>query len=210
MEAGIVEDAGDLYFLRKEALLSLERMGEKSAQRVLDSIDASRSRPLSRLLFGLGIRHVGSETAALLAQHFGGIDGLMDAKADEVASIPSIGPIVAQSVHNYFQRKSTRKLIRKLRKGGVQMMADKPAAREGPLKGQTFVITGTLSGMTRPAAEARIKALGGQAAGSVTKATDYLVAGESPGSKFAKAEKYGTTILSDDDFSKLLKKHAST
>ena len=208
MESGLVKDAGDLYFLKKDDLLGLERMGEKSAQRVLDAIDGSRSRPLSRLLFALGIRHAGSETAALLAQHFGGMEALIHADADEIASIPSIGPIVAQSVHAYFQRKTTRKLVEKIQRGSVQMKADKPAGREGPLTGQIFVVTGTLSGMTRPVAEARIRALGGQATSNVTKSTNYLVAGESPGSKLAKAEKYGTVVLSDGEFAKLLKEHS--
>jgi DNA ligase (NAD+) len=207
MEAGLVRDAGDLYFLTKEQLLGLERMGDKSAQRVLDSIEKSRSRPLSRLLFALGIRHVGSETASLLAQHFGSIDAIMDAQVEEFDSIPTIGEVVARSVHEYFQRKTARQLIEKLRKGGVQMKAEKPAARGGPLAGQTFVITGTLAGMTRPEAESRIRALGGQATSSVTKATSYLVVGDSPGSKLAKAEKIGTAILSDREFAALLKKH---
>jgi DNA ligase (NAD+) len=209
MEAGLVKDAGDLYFLKKEDLVALERMGEKSAQRVIDSVDASRSRPLSRLLFALGIRHVGSETATLLAQHFGSIDALMGAEVEEIAALPGIGAVVAQSVHDYFQRKTSRALIEKLRRGGVQMKAERPATREGPLKGQTFVITGTLSRFTRPEAEARIRSLGGQAASSVTKATSYLVAGESPGSKLAKAEKYGTTVLSEAEFVDLLRTHGA-
>ena len=121
MEARLVHDAGDLYFLKKDDLVALERMGEKSAQKVIESIDASRSRPLSRLLFALGIRHVGSETAALLARHFGDIDALMGADVDEIDSIPAIGAVVAQSVHDYFRRKTSRALIEKLRRGGVQM-----------------------------------------------------------------------------------------
>jgi DNA ligase (NAD+) len=209
MEAGLVDDAGDLYFLKKDGLIALERMGEKSAQKVVDSIDASRSRPLSRVLFALGIRHVGSETAALLARHFGDIEALMGADIEEIDAIPAIGAVVAQSVHDYFRRKTSRTLIENLRRGGVQMKADKPAAREGPLQGQTFVITGTLSEFSRPEAEARIRSLGGQTASSVTKATTYLVAGESPGSKLAKAGKYGTAILSDQQFVALLKKHGA-
>jgi DNA ligase (NAD+) len=207
MEAGLVKDAGDLYFLKKEDLLDLERMGDKSAQRVLDSIDKSRSRPLSRLLFGLGIRHIGSETAALLAEHFGSIEALTDATPAEIEAIPSIGPVVAASVHEYFQRRASRQLVEKLQKGGVQMKADKLPVREGPLTGQTFVITGTLAGLTRPEAEAKIRELGGQATSSVTKSTTHLVVGDSPGSKVVKAEKYGTEILSDADFVKLLAKH---
>jgi DNA ligase (NAD+) len=205
----LVSDPADLYFLKKEDLLGLERMAEKSAQHVIDAIDASRARPLERVLFALGIRHVGSETAALLARHFGSIDALIEARAEELASVPTIGPVVAQSVHDWLRDKTNRKLIQKLRKGGVRMEAAAPAAREGPLSGRSFVITGTLSGMSRTEAEARIRALGGVAASSVTKSTDYLVAGDSPGSKLDKAQKYGTKVLSDDDFMSLLRKHGA-
>jgi DNA ligase (NAD+) len=209
MQRGLVRDAADMFFLSKDDLLALERMGEKSAQNVIDAIDASRKRPLDRVLFALGIRHVGSETASLLAQHFGGIEVLLDATEEEIAAISGIGPVVARSIHEFFQTPQNRKLIEKLRNGGVTMQATRRAAREGPLKGQTFVITGTLSAFSRPEAEARIKELGGSATSSVTKATDYLVVGESPGSKLAKAEKYGTKVLSDQAFMKLLKKHGA-
>jgi DNA ligase (NAD+) len=209
LHAGLVQDPADIYFLKKEALLTLERMGEKSAQNVIDAIDVSRKRPLSRVLFALGIRHVGSETAALLAQHFGSIHALLGAGLEEIEAIPSIGPVVAASVHEYFQDKANRKLVAKLRKGGVEMASEAPPAREGPLAGRTFVITGTLSGMSRGEAEARIKALGGAASSSVTKSTDYLVVGESPGSKLEKARKYGTEVLEDKAFVALLKKHGA-
>jgi len=209
LEQGLVKDPADLYFLKKEDLLGLERMAEKSAQNVMNAIDASRGRPLSRVLFALGIRHVGSETAALLARHFGSIDALMEASAEELASVPTIGPVVAQSVHDWFRDKANRKLIAKLRKGGVRMEAEAPASRGGPLSGQSFVTTGTLSGMSRTEAEARIRSLGGTASSSVTKATDYLVVGESPGSKIEKAQKYGTKVLSEKEFVALLRKHGA-
>ena len=209
LEQGLVKDPAGLYFLKKEDLLGLERMAEKSAQNVIDAIGASRKRPLDRVLFALGIRHVGSETAALLARHFGSVDALMEASAEELASVPAIGPVVAQSVYDWFHDKANRKLIEKLRKGGLQMQAAAPAAREGPLSGQSFVITGTLSGMSRAEAEARIRSLGGTAASSVTKATEYLVAGDSPGSKLEKAQKYGTHVLSENEFVALLRKHGA-
>ncbi|MEX2158826.1 MAG: NAD-dependent DNA ligase LigA [Dehalococcoidia bacterium] len=203
----LVKDAADLYMLKKDQLVELERMGEKSAQNLIDAIDASRKRPLARVLFALGIRHAGSENAALLAQQFGSIDALMDASVEEIEQVPGIGPIVAQSVHDYFQDKAHRKLIERLRKGGVEMKAEAPAAREGPLAGQTFVITGTLSGFSRGEAEARVRALGGNAASSVTKSTDYLIAAENPGSKLEKAQKYGTKVLDERGFLALLKRH---
>ena len=209
LQAGLVNDPADLYFLTNEQLLTLERMAEKSAQNVLDAIVASRGRPLGRVLFALGIRHVGSETAALLAQHFGSMEALAQATQEELAAVPSIGPIVAESVHDYVRDKANRRLIEKLRRGGVRMEAEAPATREGPLSGETFVITGTLASMSRTAAETRIRSLGGATGSSVTRATDYLVAGENPGSKLAKARKQGTKILSDEELMALLRRHGA-
>ena len=209
LQTGLVDDAAGLYFLKKKDLLKLERMGEKSAQNVLDAIAASRGRPLGRVLFALGIRHVGAETAALLAQHLGSIEALMEAKAGDLAEVPTIGPVVAESVHEFFRDKANRGLIRKLRRGGVEMTGEAPAAVQGPLSGQTFVVTGTLAAFSRPEAEARIRALGGATAASVTKSTDYLVVGERPGSKLKKAEKTGTALLSDEEFMALLRQHGA-
>ncbi len=209
LKAGLVQDPGDVYFLKKEDLLSLERMGEKSAQNVIDAIDASRKRPLARVLFALGIRHVGFETAALLAQHFGSMEAITSATLEELEAVPSIGPVVAQSVFDYFRDKSNRKLVDKLRKGGVRMEAEAPAARRGPLSGQTFVVTGTLSSMSRSAAEAQVRALGGAAASSVTKGTSVLVVGENPGSKLEKARQYGTQTMDEEEFLTLLRAHGA-
>ncbi len=209
LASGLVKDPAGLYELTKEALLGLERMAEKSAQNVIDAIEASRSRPLSRLLFALGIRHVGSETAALLAQHFGSLDAIAGASEEELAAGPGIGPVVAQSIQAYFADDQNRELIERLRRDGVRMEAEAPATREGPLAGQTFVVTGTLSAFSRSDAEARIRTLGGVAASSVTKATTYLVAGENPGSKLAKAQQYGTQVLNEADFLALLRRHGA-
>jgi DNA ligase (NAD+) len=145
----------------------------------------------------------------LLANHFGGIDALLDASVEEFVSVPGIGDVVAASIHQYFHDRRSRKLIDTLRKRGVKMAASAPPRREGPLAGQTFVVTGTLSAFSRPEAEERIRSLGGQAASSVTKATDYLVVGESPGSKVEKARKYGTPLLTDEEFLALLQKHGA-
>jgi DNA ligase (NAD+) len=209
LKAALVQDPADIYFLKKEDLLQLERMGEKSAQNIIDAIEVSRGRPLARVLFALGIRHVGFETAALLAQHFGSMDAIANATLEELEAVPGIGPIVAQSVYDWFRDEPNRRLIDKLRKGGVRMEAEAPAAREGPFSGQTFVITGTLSGMSRSAAEQRIRALGGATSPSVTKATTHLVAGENPGSKLEKALKYGTEVLGDNEFMSLLERHST-
>ena len=207
LRAELVRDPADLYFLTKEQLLTLERMAEKSAQNVLAAIDTSRSRSLQRLLIALGIRHVGSETAALLSERFGDMEALAGANVEELAAIPSIGPIVAQSVYEYFQDEENRLLIDKLRRGGVRMEAEAPTSRSGPLAGQTFVISGSLAAFSRPEAEARIRSLGGATGSSVTRSTDYLITGERPGSKLAKAQQYGTTILSDEEFMALLRRH---
>jgi len=187
----------------------LERMGEKSAQNVVAAIDASRTRPLSRVLFALGIRHVGSETASLLAEHFGSMKALMAASAEELAAVSTIGPVVAASVHDYFKEKQNRTLIEKLQAGGVQMQAAAPATRDGPLSGQSFVISGTLAAFSRPEAEARIRSLGGSTSSSLTKKTDVLVVGESPGSKLEKAQRYETTLLEDEAFMALLRQHGA-
>ena len=209
MKEGLVKDPADLYALTKEQLLDLERMGEKSAQNVVAAIDASRKRPLSRVLFALGIRHVGSETASLLTDHFGSMEALMEASAAELAAVPTIGPVVAESVHGYFREKQSRTLIERLQAGGVQMKAAAPATRDGPLSGQSFVISGTLAAFSRPEAEARIRSLGGSTSSSLTKKTDVLVIGDSPGSKLAKAQRYETTILDNEAFMALLRQHGA-
>ncbi|MGB6896452.1 MAG: NAD-dependent DNA ligase LigA [Dehalococcoidia bacterium] len=209
LNAGLVQDSADLYYLTKEALLKLERMADKSAQNVLDSIAGSRERPLPRLVFALGIRHVGGETAELLAGHFGSLDALAQASLEELEAIPTIGPTVAASVYDYFRDEANLKLIEKLKRAGVRTQAAAPAAREGPLSGQTFVISGTLAAFSRNEAEARIKALGGAASSSVTKKTAYLVVGENPGSKLQKAEQYGVKTLTEEEFLDLLRRHGA-
>ena len=199
----LVDDIGDVYSLTKDKLVQLERMGEKSAENLLAGIEASKQRPLSRVLFALGIRHVGDETAELLAGHFGSIDAMANASLEDLEAVPTIGPKTAQSVYEYFQEESSRALIDKLRAAGVRLEG-KTAAREGPLLGSTFVVTGSLTRWSRNEIESLIKHLGGAVGSSVTKKTDYLVAGESPGSKLAKAEEYGTTVLDEDGFGALL------
>jgi DNA ligase (NAD+) len=207
LKAGLVEDPADLYFLTKDQLLKLERLADKSAQNVLDAIAGSKERPLARLVFALGIRHVGSEMADVLAGHFGSLDALARASVDELSAIPTIGPKIAESVHAWFQDDSNRRLVEKLRRAGVRLEAEAVAAREGPLSGLSFVVTGTLSGWSRNEAEGLIKSLGGAAGSSVTKKTDYLVVGEGPGSKLQKAQEYGTKLLSEEDFAELLREH---
>jgi DNA ligase (NAD+) len=196
-ETDLVRDPGDLYSLTAEQLTSLERMGEKSAANVLNSIQSSKSRGLARLLFALGIRHVGDETARLIAGHFGSIDALITAGEEEIVAIPGIGMTVAQSVHAYFEAERNRQVVEKLRAAGVKMTADGGAAREGPLAGRTYVLTGTFAGFTRNEAESRLKQLGASVSGSVSKKTAGVIAGDNPGSKLTKAETLGVPVLDE-------------
>ena len=210
LEQGLVKDPGDIYSLTREQLVGLERMGEKSAENLLSTIEGSKDRPLARLIFALGIRHVGSETATILAGQFGSIDVLARASVEELAAIPTIGPRIAESVHQYFRDASNLRVIEKLRRAGVRMAEEiAPTPPEGPLAGLTFVVTGTLASMPRSRAEELISQLGGSASDSVTKKTDYLVVGESPGSKLQKAQRYGTKLLSEQEFLELLRQHGA-
>ena len=153
---------------------------------------------------------MGSETAAILAGQFGSIDALARAGVEELAAIPTVGPRIAESVHQYFRDASNLRVIEKLRRAGVRMAEERaPAPPEGPLAGLTFVITGTLASMPRSKAEELIRQLGGSAGDSVTKKTDYLVAGESPGSKLQKAQRYGTKLLGEQEFRELLRQHGA-
>ena len=207
MERGFVQDGGDLYRLRerRDDLLQIDRFGEKSVDNLLASIDASKQRPLARVIVALGIRHVGGEVASVLATHFGGIDALMDASAEQIDEIPGIGAVIAESVAAFFADADNRALVEKLRAAGVNLRAEKGAAREGPLSGLTFVVTGRLERLSRDAAEALIKDAGGAATSSVTKKTDYVVVGAEAGSKLAKAQKLGTALLDEDAFVALLR-----
>ncbi len=205
---GLVKDPADIYSLTKEQLVGLERMGEKSAENLLAAIEASKERPLSRVIFALGIRHVGGEMAAILASHFGSIDALARASQEELTSVATVGPKIAESVYQYFRDESNLGVIGKLRRAGVRLAEEAPRpVGEGPLAGLTFVITGTLASMPRSQAEELIRQLGGSASDSVTKKTDYLVVGESPGSKLQKAQQYGTKLLSEEELLELLHQH---
>ena len=207
MERGLVQDGADLYRLkeRRDELLQVERLGEKSVDNVLVSIEASKQRPLAQVIVALGIRHVGGEVAATLATHFGSLDALMEASAEQIDAIPGIGSTIAESVREFFSLEENRNVVEKLRAAGVNLREEAGAAREGPLSGLTFVVTGRLERFSRDAAESLIKRNGGAAAASVTKKTDYLVVGAEPGSKLQKAQQLGTKVLDEDQFGALLK-----
>jgi len=206
----MVRDVADLYHLEKERLLELDRMGDKLATRIMDNIEASKNRPLPRLLFALGITHVGSEVADLLSQNFLGLEELSRATEEDLTEIEGIGPKIAESIITWFQEPENRRVIDKLRSSGVRLEQDAlpvvavASSDAAPFAGLTFVVTGTLSAFSRGDAEVRIKVLGGKVTSSVTKKTSYVVVGESPGSKAAKAEQLGTPILDEDDFVRLL------
>ena len=202
IERKLVHDPADFYELTRDQLLTLDGFADKSAQNLIDRIAASRETTLPRFLFALGIRHVGDHMAALLADHFGTVDRLQQAGSEDLLGIGGVGPAVAAGVHEYFQRPQTRQLIARLLAAGLQVRL--PERREGSLMGKTFVITGTLSSMTRGEAEERIRALGGLAGSTVSKKTDYLVVGADPGSKLQKAQRLKVPVLDEAAFLDLL------
>jgi DNA ligase (NAD+) len=206
MDRGFVQDGGDLYRLkeRRDELLQIERLGEKSVDNLLASIEASKDRPLAQVLTALGIRHVGGEVASVLANHFGSVDALMHAGVEQIDDIPGIGLKIAESIVEFFSLEENRALIDKLRAAGVNLREETGGAREGPLSGLTFVVTGRLERFSRDTAESLIKRHGGAVASSVTKKTDYLVVGEEAGSKLAKAQQLGTNLLDEAAFIALL------
>jgi DNA ligase (NAD+) len=213
-EAGLIKDAADLYYLNKEQLLGLERMADKSASNVLNSIEKSKDRPLARVIFALGILHVGDQYAELLAEQFHSIDQLAEASQEKLSTLPSIGPKIAESIVAFFRQEGNRRIIEKLREkevgqglGKRKTEAIKP--EELPLAGLEFVLTGKLESFSRSEAEAKIKALGGKAGSDVTRKTSYVVVGADSGSKLAKAEKLGIKTLSEAEFLELLDKAGS-
>jgi len=210
-EKGLVKDPADLYYLTRDQLLTLERMADKSISNVLNSIEGSKDRALARVIFALGILHIGEEYAELLAQHFHGIDELAKAKTEELLAIPSVGPKIADSIVAFFRQKGNKGIIEKLRKAGVKLEGKKAAEpKELPLAGLEFVITGRLESFTRQEAEARIKALGGKAGSDVTTKTSYVVVGVDPGSKLAKAQKLGIKTFSEAEFLEMVSQAGSS
>jgi DNA ligase (NAD+) len=208
VDTSLVRSIPDVYRLTLEQLLDLERVGEKSAQNLLDGITASKDRGLARLLAGLAIEHVGVSVAELLAHEFKTMDALMHASVDRLAQINGVGPVMAKDIHAYFQTEHARKTNKDLKHLGLKMTEDArptPAQVGGAdLSGKTFVVTGTLEHYSRDEIEGLIKSLGGKAAGSVSKKTSYLVAGAEAGSKLDKARELGVTVLSEKEFEQLI------
>lgn len=206
LEKGLIHDVADLYTLNKDDLLQLERFGETSVANLLAAIEASKQRPFSRVLVAVGIQNVGVEVAELLARHFPNIDVLMTPAQEDLEAVSSIGPKIAAGVVAYFQNESNRTVIEKLRAAGLTMEGEeREEVGEQVLKGLRFVVTGRLEQFSRSDITGKIKDLGGAVSGSVSKKTDYLVAGEDAGSKLADAEKLEVKVLTEDEFLELLK-----
>jgi DNA ligase (NAD+) len=207
----LVSDFSDLYYLKdkRDEFLGLDRMAEKSVDNILDAVENSKKRPLARLIYALGIRHIGEETAEILAREFGSTDydnpnSLASASRERLMSIATIGPKIADSVIAFFRQKENKEIIERLRKAGVKLEEKKAKPEELPLVGMEFVITGTLQAFSRQEAEAQIKALGGTAKSDVTRKTNYLVVGAVPGSKLARAQALGVKQITEEELLRLL------
>lgn len=203
LTSGLIRDPADLYSLRYEDLVGLERLGPKSAQNLLGAIEASKKNSLSRLIFALGIRHVGERAAKILAQHYGSLEVLMGAREEELTAIPEIGPKIASSIISFFAESQNRQVIDRLVKAGVNSRADKDSGAGGPLAGKVFVLTGTLESFSRQEAQEIVERLGGRVSSSVSRGTDFVVAGEKPGSKYDKAISLAIPILDEKEFKSL-------
>lgn len=206
LEAQLVRDVGDLYSLTLEQICSLPRMAEKSATNLLEQIEASKTRDLSNLIYALGIRHVGERTAGILARHFGSLENLARASVEELDDIPEIGLTVAESVRDWFDDEGNLELCDRLRAAGVKTQSDAKAsgATDDRFAGKQFVLTGRLTSFTRDEARALIEARGGRVNSSVSKKTDYVVAGEEAGSKLEKAQELGVVVIDEEAFQKML------
>ncbi len=204
IEAGLVKTFADIYRLKKEDLTALERMGEKSAQNVLDGIQESKTRPLWRFIAALGIRHVGGQSAEVLAEYFGSLDAIRSASQEELQVVDQVGPVMAESVYRYFQNPRHRLVIDDLLAAGVRPQPPAPKKRTGGLQGKTIVVTGTLKSFSRQQAEQAIREAGGKVSGSVSKKTHYVLAGADPGGKLTKAQELGVEVIDEERFGKLL------
>jgi DNA ligase (NAD+) len=204
VEKKMVKDVADLYALKLDEVAELERMGEKSAQNLLDEIDASKKNPLSRVIYALGIRFVGERTGQLLAEHFSSLEELTEAKTEELENVPEVGPKVAASITEFFGEVANRNVIKKLGKAGLRPTAEKREVKSQKLAGKAFVFTGGLANRSREEAGDLVMQNGGKVSGSVSKKTDYVVVGTDPGSKYDKAKELGVAILTEGEFEKLI------
>jgi DNA ligase (NAD+) len=202
-ERGLVKNVADIYKLTKDDLLSLERMGDKSAQNILDEIENSKKLPLERVIYGLGIRMVGERTAQFLAEHFGSMEALESAGVEELQDVNEVGPRIAESIAEFFGIAANRKLVERLREAGLKLTGQKKQ-RGTKLVGKTFVLTGTLAHFTRDEAKKMIEDAGGKVTGSVSKKTDYVVAGTDAGSKLDKAKELGVHVIDEKEMQRIV------
>jgi DNA ligase (NAD+) len=205
IDAGLVKNFADIYTLQKEDILELERMAEKSATNVISAIDQSKNRPLWRFIAALGIRNIGTQTAQILADEFGSLQNLMDASIDCLQKIEQIGPVVAQSIYDYFRNEANRKVIDGLLAAGVKPIHEKDKKSDS-LAGKTIVVTGTLENFSRSQIEQTIKQFGGKTVSSVSKNTGFVLAGAEPGSKLDKAKQLGIKIINEKEFLEMIGK----
>jgi DNA ligase (NAD+) len=203
VEKGLIKDVADIYYVNKEELIALERMADKSAQNIIDAIEKSKTKPLSKFLYALGIRHVGETTAEDLARQFQRLDDFFRFTEEDLMEVEGIGPEVAASVHQFFRDKKNKESIELLKKAGVKVIESK-VKEKGKLSGKTFIFTGALKTFGRDEARNMVESLGGMTASSVSKKVDYVVVGEDPGSKFDKAKELGIKILSEEEFKKMI------
>lgn len=206
VDKGLVKDVADLYSLKLDAVANLDRMAEKSAQNLLDEIEASKKNPLSRLIYALGIQFVGERTGQLLAEHFSSIEDLAAAKVEDLENVPEVGPKVSASIAEFFSEPANRNILKKLQKAGVRPSAEKRELKSQKFAGKSFVFTGGLANRSREEAAELVQQHGAKISSSVSKKTDYVVVGTDPGSKYDKAKELGVPILSESDFEKLLSK----
>jgi len=204
VDKGLVKDVADLYSLKLDQVADLERMAEKSAQNLLDEIAASKKQPLSRLIYALGMRFVGERTGQLLAENFGSLEELEEAKPEDLEKVTEVGPKVSESIVEFFSEPANRKLIKKLHAAGVRPTAEKREIKSQKFAGKSFVFTGALERRSREEAGELVQQHGGKLSGSVSKKTDYVVVGADPGSKYDKAKELGVTVLTESEFEKLV------
>jgi DNA ligase (NAD+) len=199
----LVADYADIYGLKFDDIVKLERMGEKSAKNLLKGIEDSKKQTLSRLIYALGIRHVGVHAADILAQEFASIDNLAKQTPEGLTAIDEIGPVMAESIYEFFSLPQTKKILVKLKDTGVRM-EERPKKGSGKLAGKTFVFTGSLEHFSRTEAQDIVKRLGGRVSSSVSKETDFVVRGQEPGSKYTKAKELNINVITEKEFKKMI------
>jgi len=205
MSAGLIRDSADLFTLKKEDLLNLERFADKSAENVVDAIQSKKKVTLNKFIYSLGIDHVGEETGFVLAKKFKKLEKIGEANLEELQNVPDIGPIVAQSIHSWFQKPYNKNILSKFKKAGVHVVEERVTQESAKLAGKTFVLTGTLETLGRDEAQDKIRELGGDVSSSVSKNTDYVIAGSEPGSKYDEAQKLGIKVIDEKEFLNMVK-----